>query len=189
MDKAADAFRTISEVAEDLGIPKHVLRFWEVKFAQIKPMKRGGGRRYYRPEDLDLLKGVQHLLHRDGYTIKGVQKILREQGTELVKQLGRGEKPVTWPLNPVDDGERVTLGATDEPSSGTGRGSARPGPGASRLSARARRVSRPGGDAAGRATATERLKALRSIIAALEECHRILGGAPPAQAPKRRARG
>lgn len=86
MAKSADAFRTISEVAEDLGIPKHVLRFWEVKFAQIRPMKRGGGRRYYRPADLELLRGIRNLLHRDGYTIKGVQKILREQGVEAVKQ-------------------------------------------------------------------------------------------------------
>ena len=69
MTKSEEAFRTISEVADDLGIPKHVLRFWEVKFAQIRPMKRGGGRRYYRPEDLELLKGIQHLLHREGFTI------------------------------------------------------------------------------------------------------------------------
>lgn len=86
MTKSADAFRTISEVADDLGIPKHVLRFWEVKFSQIRPMKRGGGRRYYRPEDMELLKGIRHLLHREGYTIKGVQKILREQGVDAVKQ-------------------------------------------------------------------------------------------------------
>lgn len=86
MDKAHDAFRTISEVATELGVPKHVLRFWESKFPQIKPMKRGGGRRYYRPEDLELLGGIQHLLHGDGYTIKGVQKILREQGVEAVKR-------------------------------------------------------------------------------------------------------
>ena len=85
MAKSAEAFRTISEVADDLEIPKHVLRFWEVKFAQIRPMKRGGGRRYYRPEDMELLKGIRHLLHLDGYTIKGVQKILREQGVEAVK--------------------------------------------------------------------------------------------------------
>ena len=85
MAKSAEAFRTISEVADALAIPKHVLRFWEVKFAQIRPMKRGGGRRYYRPEDMELLRGIQHLLHRDGYTIKGVQKILREQGVEAVK--------------------------------------------------------------------------------------------------------
>ncbi len=91
MAKAAEAFRTISEVADDLEIPKHVLRFWEAKFTHIRPMKRGGGRRYYRPEDMEILKGIRYLLHRDGYTIKGVQKILREQGVEIVKQRGRGE--------------------------------------------------------------------------------------------------
>ena len=88
MNKALEAFRTISEVAGDLDVPKHVLRFWEVKFPQIRPMKRGGGRRYYRPEDLVLLRGIQHLLHAEGYTIKGVQKILREQGVEQVKVAG-----------------------------------------------------------------------------------------------------
>ncbi len=85
MAKSAEAFRTISEVATDLDVPKHVLRFWEAKFPQIRPMKRGGGRRYYRPEDLDLLKGIRRLLHAEGYTIKGVQKILREQGVDQVK--------------------------------------------------------------------------------------------------------
>jgi len=88
MSKALEAFRTISEVAIDLDVPKHVLRFWEVKFPQIRPMKRGGGRRYYRPEDMVLLRGIQHLLHAEGYTIKGVQKILREQGIEQVKVHG-----------------------------------------------------------------------------------------------------
>jgi DNA-binding transcriptional MerR regulator len=85
LSKSAEAFRTISEVAEELSVPKHVLRFWEQKFPQVKPMKRGGGRRYYRPEDLDLLRGIHHLLHHEGYTIRGVQKILRTQGLELVK--------------------------------------------------------------------------------------------------------
>ena len=88
MTKAANAFRTISEVADELAVQKHVLRFWEVKFPQIRPMKRGGGRRYYRPEDMVLLRGIQHLLHAEGYTIKGVQKILREQGVEQVKVHG-----------------------------------------------------------------------------------------------------
>ena len=83
MDKAPDAFRTISEVADELDIPQHVLRFWESRFPQIKPMKRAGGRRYYRPEDVDLLRGIRHLLHNEGYTIKGVQKILREQGESV----------------------------------------------------------------------------------------------------------
>ena len=88
MSKTAEAFRTISEVAGELDVPKHVLRFWEGRFPQIRPMKRGGGRRYYRPEDLALLRGICHLLHGEGYTIKGVQKILREQGIEQVKQIG-----------------------------------------------------------------------------------------------------
>lgn len=88
MAKAAEAFRTISEVAEELDLQKHVLRFWEVKFPQIKPMKRGGGRRYYRPTDLDLLRGIRHLLHAEGYTIKGVQRILRERGIDTVKRIG-----------------------------------------------------------------------------------------------------
>lgn len=89
MNKAAEAFRTIGEVADELDVPKHVLRFWEGKFPQIRPMKRGGGRRYYRPEDMELLRGIRHLLHAEGYTIKGVQKILREQGIEQVKTLAR----------------------------------------------------------------------------------------------------
>ncbi len=89
MSKAAEAFRTISEVADELDVQKHVLRFWEARFPQVRPMKRGGGRRYYRPEDLELLRGIRHLLHAEGYTIKGVQKILREHGIDHVKQHGR----------------------------------------------------------------------------------------------------
>lgn len=86
MSKSVDAFRTIGEVADELDVPKHVLRFWEGKFPHIRPMKRGGGRRYYRPEDMELLRGIRHLLHAEGYTIKGVQKILREQGIDQVKE-------------------------------------------------------------------------------------------------------
>jgi DNA-binding transcriptional MerR regulator len=97
MSKAADAFRTISEVADDLDVPKHVLRFWEARFPQIKPMKRGGGRRYYRPADLDLLRGIRHLLHNEGYTIKGVQKILREQGLDAVKSCWQPGKALDAP--------------------------------------------------------------------------------------------
>ena len=89
MDKAPDAFRTISEVAEELDIPQHVLRFWETRFAQIKPMKRSGGRRYYRPDDVDLLKGIRRLLYGEGYTIRGVQRILKEHGIKSVQGLRR----------------------------------------------------------------------------------------------------
>ena len=81
--KSASAFRTISEVAAELDLPQHVLRFWETKFSVIRPMKRGGGRRYYRPEDITLLRRIGGLLYTDGYTIKGVQKILREGGGKL----------------------------------------------------------------------------------------------------------
>lgn len=87
MDKAPDAFRTISEVAEDLDIPQHVLRFWETRFSQIKPMKRSGGRRYYRPDDVDLLRGIRRLLYGEGYTIRGVQRILKEHGIASVQRL------------------------------------------------------------------------------------------------------
>lgn len=88
--KSPDAFRTISEVAEDLDIPQHVLRFWETRFTQIKPLKRGGGRRYYRPDDVALLKGIRRLLYGEGYTIKGLQRILKEQGPRHVQAIGRG---------------------------------------------------------------------------------------------------
>ena len=81
--KSASAFRTISEVAAELDLPQHVLRFWETKFSVIRPMKRGGGRRYYRPEDITLLRRIGGLLYTDGYTIKGVQKLLREGGGKL----------------------------------------------------------------------------------------------------------
>lgn len=91
MDKAPDAFRTISEVADDLDVPQHVLRFWESRFPQIKPMKRAGGRRYYRPADVELLKGIRSLLYKEGYTIRGVQNILKEDGASYVGGVGRGE--------------------------------------------------------------------------------------------------
>src|SRR5476649_183070 len=84
-NKAPDAFRTISEVADELDLPQHVLRFWESRFRDIKPMKRGGGRRYYRPDDVNLLRGIRHLLYGEGYTIRGVQRILREQGGKFVQ--------------------------------------------------------------------------------------------------------
>lgn len=93
MDKSPDAFRTISEVAIDLDLPQHVLRFWETRFVQIKPLKRGGGRRYYRPDDVDLLKGIRHLLYGEGYTIRGVQRILKEQGVRFVMNLWREGAP------------------------------------------------------------------------------------------------
>jgi DNA-binding transcriptional MerR regulator len=88
--KGPDAFRTISEAADELHVPQHVLRFWETKFAFIRPMKRAGGRRFYRPSDIAVLRGVRRLLHEEGYTIKGVQKLHREQGVRRLVAAGEG---------------------------------------------------------------------------------------------------
>jgi DNA-binding transcriptional MerR regulator len=113
MDKSPDAFRTISEVAEDLDVPQHVLRFWETRFNHIKPLKRGGGRRYYRPDDVDLLKGIRQLLYGDGYTIKGVQRILKAEGVRFVQGIGRGEQSVTT-LHP--DAEQASVEGIEFPN-------------------------------------------------------------------------
>jgi len=102
LEKAPDAFRTISEVADEIDVPQHVLRFWESRFPQIRPMKRGGGRRYYRPDDVDLLRGVRHLLYGEGYTIRGVQRILREQGGAFVQSVWRMDAELP-PRNAEDD--------------------------------------------------------------------------------------
>jgi DNA-binding transcriptional MerR regulator len=111
--KSDQAFRTISEVATELDVQQHVLRFWETRFNQIKPLKRGGGRRYYRPEDVALLRGIRKLLHDDGYTIKGVQKVLRESGVKAVAAMAGGD-PLPAAADPVDEpavGEPVTVPA------------------------------------------------------------------------------
>ena len=105
--KSATAFRTISEVSAELDVPQHVLRFWESKFGQLRPLKRGGGRRYYRPEDIALLRRIRDLLYAEGYTIRGVQKLFREQSVSLAK-VARGEGP--RPTSPV----RSSGGALDE---------------------------------------------------------------------------
>ncbi|MBQ1203005.1 MAG: MerR family transcriptional regulator [Loktanella sp.] len=102
MAKAKDAFRTISEVAEWLDTPTHVLRFWETKFSQIRPVKGAGGRRYYRPSDMDLLGGIKQLLHEDGLTIKGTQKLLREKGVKYVAALGPNVTTDQDPANAAD---------------------------------------------------------------------------------------
>ena len=110
MEKAPDAFRTISEVAEEINVPQHVLRFWESRFTQIKPLKRGGGRRYYRPDDVDLLRGVRHLLYGEGYTIRGVQRILREEGLSFVQGVWRaGAEP---PPPKIDEDRPMKIAKT-----------------------------------------------------------------------------
>ena len=168
MTKSAEAFRTISEVADDLDVPKHVLRFWEVKFTQIRPMKRGGGRRYYRPEDLELLKGIQHLLHREGYTIKGVQKILREQGIDAVKT--HAAVPAAEPQLPLS-------------------GEAGPNPGQSgrvRMMSAKSRPLKAVARTTGGATTEERDQAIAAAIVELEVCRALLlGESLPAAEPAR----
>ena len=163
MDKSAEAFRTISEVADEIGIAKHVLRFWEVKFGHIRPMKRGGGRRYYRPEDMELLKGIRHLLYREGYTIKGVQKILREQGLEVVKALGRGEEP------PDPQVARSVAVAT-------------PGAEAPKAKRASSKAPRDDGRATGTPAPALDGTTIRAMIAALEECRKVLNATSRAAA-------
>jgi DNA-binding transcriptional MerR regulator len=127
--KSPEAFRTISEVAAELDVPQHVLRFWETKFTQIKPLKRGGGRRYYRPDDVDLLRRIRSLLYSEGYTIKGVQKVLRELGPKGLAEAPRATpetksvapepppRPASAPLfaeprtGGLSDGQRAALQA------------------------------------------------------------------------------
>jgi DNA-binding transcriptional MerR regulator len=127
LDKAPDAFRTISEVAEDLDIPQHVLRFWETRFTQIKPMKRSGGRRYYRPDDVDLLRGIRRLLYGEGYTIRGVQRILKEHGIKSVQgvadvsaavSFGSVEKAIGHSLLEEDEDAVAGLDVDDEDDAG-----------------------------------------------------------------------
>jgi DNA-binding transcriptional MerR regulator len=108
--KGPDAFRTISEAAEELNVPQHVLRFWETKFAFIRPMKRAGGRRFYRPADIAVLRGVRRLLHDEGYTIKGVQKLHREQGLKRLVAAGEGQGAASMP---ADAARSTATGDTD----------------------------------------------------------------------------
>ena len=177
MSKAAEAFRTISEVADELDVQKHVLRFWEARFPQVRPMKRGGGRRYYRPEDMELLRGIRHLLHAEGYTIKGVQKILREQGIDHVKQHGRlpGEAETRAPAAGRGIPDARAMQAKVPATGGRGRG---PVPVSARRAA-----------ARNQGNAIEHLAAIEAAIKELEQCRSILletlGKNEPLRAPRR----
>lgn len=113
--KSATAFRTISEVADELNVQQHVLRFWETKFSQVKPLKRGGGRRYYRPEDVALLKKIHHLLYTEGYTIKGVQKLMKGMGKQqlIAEELGGGQ-PAANESTPVESAPEKVEGLSDK---------------------------------------------------------------------------
>ena len=150
MDKSPDAFRTISEVAEGLDLPQHVLRFWESRFPQIKPLKRGGGRRYYRPDDVELLRAIKHLLYDEGYTIKGVQRLFKEQGVRAVAAKSvETEEGAAQTAEPIAPAPEPPNGAGEELSSG---------------------------EDDGRLSPSER-DALQAALAELAECERILAHA------------
>lgn len=174
--KAPDAFRTISEVADDLDLPQHVLRFWETRFTQIKPLKRGGGRRYYRPQDVELLRGIRHLLYGEGYTIRGVQRLLKEQGLRFVIAASHGaiETSIIADGGP-DDENGVPMGA------GGGESSSEP---AGRRAIRRRtrtdsnvhigqvEQSRPAG-----LLPNDQIEQLQATLSELLECKRLLDAA------------
>ena len=180
MDKAPDAFRTISEVADELDVPQHVLRFWESRFPQIRPMKRAGGRRYYRPDDVDLLRGIRHLLYGQGYTIRGVQRILREQGPKFVQAVWQpgAAQPASGPADdgaephqlPPDEAARTLFGLLKSPA---------PAPAAEVA------VAEPAPSAAGQGEPTLSRDGARRLQAALHElaeCRRLIDEALSEQA-------
>jgi DNA-binding transcriptional MerR regulator len=176
VDKAPDAFRTISEVADELDIPQHVLRFWESRFAQIKPLKRAGGRRYYRPDDVDLLRGIRHLLYGEGYTIRGVQRILREQGGRFVQSVWQpgAAQPAVSPdeessaapeqLAP-DDAARTLFGLLQAPSAPQALDTTEASPPAAAAPAAAPRLGR------------DDVRRLQSALHELRECRRLIDAA------------
>jgi DNA-binding transcriptional MerR regulator len=166
VEKAPDAFRTISEVAQELDIPQHVLRFWESRFREIRPMKRGGGRRYYRPDDVALLRGVRHLLYGEGYTIRGVQRLLREQGVRFVQQVWQPGAPQPGPQPPQDaaeqNGEPLRDGEGQPPGREDDEGFARePQP-------PVRATAPPAG------LTREQRQRLEAVLQSLAECRRML---------------
>jgi DNA-binding transcriptional MerR regulator len=183
LDKAPDAFRTISEVADDLDIPQHVLRFWESRFQQIKPMKRGGGRRYYRPEDVDLLRGIRHLLYGEGYTIRGVQRIFKEHGVKFVQSVWQAGAEQPQP-------ETGDLGPDERPMEDVGTDVDAPGerpqprspqvPDLIRSALSKAAPSQSGGEQAGGdrgALTSEHLRKLQAALDDLTECRRLLDAA------------
>jgi DNA-binding transcriptional MerR regulator len=170
--KSPDAFRTISEVADDLDLPQHVLRFWETRFNQIKPMKRGGGRRYYRPEDIDLLRGIKSLLYNEGYTIRGVQRLLKEQGNKLAIDFGKGDLPQAGLVGLVpDDSEHVSaqeaMDVSDYANAKSEKGKGLIG----RITGRTKATETKSGTTK---IASDDIKVLQSTLHELLECKRLL---------------
>ncbi len=171
MEKSAEAYRTIGEVAEALKLPQHVLRFWETRFPQVKPLKRGGGRRFYRPEDVDLLRAIKALLYGDGYTIKGVQRLMRDQGpravANLAAQAAEGRARPTRAAAPVRSPPVEATGEAAEAVSDTVRAE----PPSHEPDRDSRGPSRAAGDP------FEASPRLRAVLYELVECERILAAA------------
>jgi len=203
LQKSADAYRTISEVAEDLKLPQHVLRFWETRFPQVKPLKRAGGRRFYRREDVELLRAVKALLYGDGYTIKGVQRMLREQGPRALAALasGGGPSPGDGPsLRATGDhqgDERVTQDDVRHSPHLEGRNGpgnqgrlpqwllSSPDPGTSKPALRSgvasREIERPAEGNARAASAADLVGRLQAVMFDVAECERLLAAARAVQ--------
>ncbi len=208
-EKAPEAFRTISEVADDLDLPQHVLRFWETRFQQIKPMKRGGGRRYYRPDDIDLLRGIRHLLYGEGYTIRGAQRILKDHGAKFVQHVWKAGAPQPARASEVEESEIVEAPPARPLPPGARRGEADPahrrlfgllpsflssGLDEERLAESRRtdteatilpsplapRPSQPAATAAP-ALSPEALRKLRETLGELQECRKLLDAAVSAE--------
>jgi DNA-binding transcriptional MerR regulator len=168
VEKAPDAFRTISEVADEIDVPQHVLRFWESRFSQIRPMKRGGGRRYYRPDDVDLLRGIRHLLYGEGYTIRGVQRILREHGAAFVQNV--------WRVGAEPPPPQLEEDAEDDGSAGADRGE----PSLFSFSASSDETRSadedPGAQSSARLASPENRRKLETALDELLACRRIIEG-------------
>jgi DNA-binding transcriptional MerR regulator len=172
LGKSAEAFRTISEVSVELDVPKHVLRFWETKFAQVKPMKRGGNRRYYRPEDVELLRGIRTLLHDEGYTIRGLQRVLRQQGVNYVKTYRRSEAS---PSGALPDLAGETAGHARKVA--MERAKAKPkheGRSAGAQPGRSATANKPSNN---RALTSAQRQTLQAAINELEQCRQLLSSA------------
>jgi DNA-binding transcriptional MerR regulator len=192
LEKAPEAFRTISEVAQDLDLPQHVLRFWESRFAQIKPLKRGGGRRYYRPEDVDLLRGIRHLLYGQGYTIRGVQRILKDRGVRFVQTVWQteannaaGSRPQAIPgeleepaPEPLVEAPTRTSPKPADPRAPERLASPRPSVQLSFDGVSSDRATKAGAPSAqGPNLRREDIQKLKGILHELDECRRLLDSA------------
>ncbi len=181
MEKAPDAFRTISEVAEEIEVPQHVLRFWESRFTQIRPMKRGGGRRYYRPDDVDLLRGVRHLLYGEGYTIRGVQRILRDEGPSFVQNVWRAgaELPPPADIDDDEEGDDIEEATTDQRTDVSMFNPSSPRVPSAEVRPTARRepsvaASAPAAQPSPPAIAEEHKRKLRSALSELIVCRQLI---------------